>query len=475
MNSQFVIDITQNLQDFKHKLEFEPRVILSARFGDGKTFFLKRFQEVYSDEYQFFTIYPAQYVIGSNEAIFEYIKRDLLFQIVDRGMLTGKYDLVGMIKEIMEYVDVEELLSFFLSKPVAMALGNAVKGLKNLRAFLRWHPSSASKYLNSFLSVRGGLYENDAYTCLIQKCFEKMRLQEGKQIVLIIEDLDRIDPQNIFSILNIFGSHFDRHYVVGEEEQENKFGVDRFITVMDYDNLERLYDLQYGEDARGCFDGYIAKYICSKPFRYSIRAEARKVLTEKIYAIYGFSDPNDLGMKQKLSQDMSEMSIRDLERAYLFDPIKALRNPDEPVIINGIKLSPTSPIVLAQAYRLFFGLSCTSTRSTAKPPQPQSQVEAMGPLLILGSGADESGYYPSTGYIEYDKYEHYQYTPFGDGNDCISCFKFHKTMSFNKPCLKWDEEISIWRVESLFEPYFYYAPEPEDEIFKDDYQEEDEV
>lgn len=470
--SEFIIDISHNIRDFKHKLDLEPRVILSAHFGDGKSYFLRKFQETYADDYYFFTIFPAQYVIGSNEAIFEYIKRDLLFQIVDRGMLSEKYDWVGMIKDIMAYVDVEELLSFFLSKPVAKALGNAVNGLKDLYKSVKNHPSVTSKYLNSFLSEKGGVYENDAYTCLIQKCFDLMRQEVDKQVVLIIEDLDRIDPHSIFNILNIFGSHFERHYVQGGGEQENKFGVDRLITVMDYDNLERLYNLQYGDEAEGCFEGYIAKYICSKPFRYSIRAEARKVLTEKIYSLYGFTDSNDVGMKQRLSQDMERMSIRDLERAYLFDPIKALRNPDEPVVINGVKLSPTSPIVLTQAYRLFWDLSCCSSRSTAKQPQAQSKVEAIGPLLILEAGADDSGIPPS-GYIEYGKYEHYYYTTFGDGNGNVVNFKFTLYGSFTTPCLKWNETTRVWKVEAQFEKYFYYYPEPEDASIESDFSEDE--
>ena len=44
--ADFFIDVTQNLKDFKHKLEMEPRVILSAGFGDGKTYFLKKFEDL---------------------------------------------------------------------------------------------------------------------------------------------------------------------------------------------------------------------------------------------------------------------------------------------------------------------------------------------------------------------------------------------------------------------------------------------
>ena len=181
--SEFIIDITRNLEDFKHKLESEPRVVLSAGFGDGKTFFLKRFQEKYTEEYHFFTIYPAQYVIGTNEAIFEYIKRDILFQIVDKGIVTEEFDLAGMLKEMAEYVDVSELTSFFVSKPIAALLGTVVKQVKGIMNLVNRHRISGPFYIDSFLSAKGGLYENDAYTCMIRKCFEKMKEHDGRQIV----------------------------------------------------------------------------------------------------------------------------------------------------------------------------------------------------------------------------------------------------------------------------------------------------
>ena len=37
------IDISQNIQDFKQVFENESRIIFSARFGDGKSYFLHEF------------------------------------------------------------------------------------------------------------------------------------------------------------------------------------------------------------------------------------------------------------------------------------------------------------------------------------------------------------------------------------------------------------------------------------------------
>ena len=44
------IDISQNIQDFKQVFENESRIIFSARFGDGKSYFLKKFMESYPKE-----------------------------------------------------------------------------------------------------------------------------------------------------------------------------------------------------------------------------------------------------------------------------------------------------------------------------------------------------------------------------------------------------------------------------------------
>lgn len=39
------IDISQNIQDFKQVFENEGRIIFSARFGDGKSYFLNEFMK----------------------------------------------------------------------------------------------------------------------------------------------------------------------------------------------------------------------------------------------------------------------------------------------------------------------------------------------------------------------------------------------------------------------------------------------
>ena len=79
------IDIPQNIQDFKHVIENESRNIFSAKFGDGKFYFLNQFMKGYDEkknDYYFITLHPVNYVVEENRDVIEYIKRDILFQLI---------------------------------------------------------------------------------------------------------------------------------------------------------------------------------------------------------------------------------------------------------------------------------------------------------------------------------------------------------------------------------------------------------
>lgn len=60
------IDISQNIQDFKQVFEQESRIIFSARFGVGKSYFLNEFMKNYDEkknDYYFITLHPVNYVV----------------------------------------------------------------------------------------------------------------------------------------------------------------------------------------------------------------------------------------------------------------------------------------------------------------------------------------------------------------------------------------------------------------------------
>ena len=109
------IDTKEKQSEFKNYLETSPRIIFSAKFGDGKTQFLKEVaQNEEFKEYQFFTIYPVNYVVAENADIFEYVKRDILLQLGEAGLLNS-IDLEALIGSFASYETFKEVLAFLVS------------------------------------------------------------------------------------------------------------------------------------------------------------------------------------------------------------------------------------------------------------------------------------------------------------------------------------------------------------------------
>ena len=248
------IDISQNIQDFKQVFENESRIIFSARFGDGKSYFLKKFMESYpkeANDYYFITLHPVNYVVEENRDVIEYIKRDILFQLIKDNRI---YDFKEGYDKIFDAVcNVESL--FKLADFAASII--PVKGLKEGYKALKGLVSTIDEkrkeqdalhvvddYLNGFYGKSGSISECDVFTYLIQKSLEQMMAKS----VLIIEDLDRIDPAHLFRIMNVLSSQVDNPYY-SEVPHGNKFGFDKIILVMDYEIARHLFHHFYGKEA----------------------------------------------------------------------------------------------------------------------------------------------------------------------------------------------------------------------------------
>lgn len=89
MTDTFEIPVDKAIARFHEHLETHDRTILSARFGDRKTYFLQKFiaDVKVRSEYEFLTIYPVNYQVEENRDIFELIKYDLLIQMFVRGIM----------------------------------------------------------------------------------------------------------------------------------------------------------------------------------------------------------------------------------------------------------------------------------------------------------------------------------------------------------------------------------------------------
>ncbi len=101
---------------------------------------------------------------------------------------------------------------------------------------------------------KGHIYEEDFFTELIRKLISEVKEKNKKKVVLVIDDLDRLDPDHIFRLLNIFSAHID----FGGVENDNKFDFDKVILVCDYNNIESVFTHRYGLNSN--FSGYINKF-----------------------------------------------------------------------------------------------------------------------------------------------------------------------------------------------------------------------
>lgn len=63
--------------------EGNTNIVFSGKFGVGKTFFIKEFFDDYKNEFIKLYISPVNYSIANNEDIFEYLKVNILFQLLE--------------------------------------------------------------------------------------------------------------------------------------------------------------------------------------------------------------------------------------------------------------------------------------------------------------------------------------------------------------------------------------------------------
>ena len=78
------INIDRPFEAFDQHISTEEnqRILFSAPFGSGKTYFLKKYFETVQETPNAFWLSPVKYVVSQNEDIFEYIKYDLAHQLL---------------------------------------------------------------------------------------------------------------------------------------------------------------------------------------------------------------------------------------------------------------------------------------------------------------------------------------------------------------------------------------------------------
>ena len=342
MEEKFLIPIDDAIEAFKHHLDAHDRTILSARFGDGKSFFLSHFMEnkEVAERYTFLTIFPVNYQVTENCDIFDLIKRDILIQMLLKGVIETEVEIsdevalalylqtqpLSFVESFMPLLS-ELAMNDDAAKAVAIALAGKkfFKSIKQKLDIIK--KQSRDNQLDAFLNAveKNPVVGQDAISKIIQQCLDQYREKNpNKSVVLVIEDLDRIDPAHLFRILNIFSAYMDFCYRIGHKPDEslagNKFGLDKVVFVMHYENVKNIYSHFYGESTN--FDGYMEKFCSSNHFTYSLEEQRDSFFLKQIEKETGISI-NILNLIIKPG-DFNNMSVRKM--------VQAIQNTDKAVI-----------------------------------------------------------------------------------------------------------------------------------------------
>ncbi len=272
------VSLENPFENFKNHIgrKDNVKILFSAPFGQGKTTFLNHFFEKHSKEYDVFRVFPVNYSISHNEDVFKYIKTEILTQLFSKDV---EFD-----KETFSYFLTAP--QFFKNDPYRILspliglipkIGKSAsefsdKIYKLAKEYFDYNDKlkvddkkKAQEFIKELYEKEGSVFEDNFYTQLIRQQLEKLHDSSNKLNVLVIEDLDRMDPDHIFRILNVFAAHFDDSDKY--DGYSNKFGFDKIILVGDYNNIKNIYEYRYGPKVR--FDGYINKYYSTEPFIYN--------------------------------------------------------------------------------------------------------------------------------------------------------------------------------------------------------------
>lgn len=317
------INISGKLNVFAQYLETTDRIILSAKFGDGKTYLLNelRKDEAMQDKYEFFTIYPVNYSVAKNEDVFEYIKRDIIVQL-HKKKLFENIDLNTLFGSVFTLNDLTSVVPFLLSLvPLGELCNEGYSKFLEIKKKYDEKKHIVDKYLSQFANTAGCIHEEDGYTKLIKKAIKWIsqdhslngKVKKAKKPVLIIEDLDRLDPKHLFRILNVVSAHID------DSKQPNnvgnKFGFNNIVLVMDYDVTKHIFHHFYGEQA--CYEGYMSKFLSREPFRYSIKYTLIRAFEAQLGEKLGIHEL--LPHLQNFREKLAESSLRDLYKLTQID------------------------------------------------------------------------------------------------------------------------------------------------------------
>lgn len=296
------LPIDKEIKRFEEHLNLENnnKILLSGVFGIGKSYFINEFFHINKEDYVAVNLSPVNYSVSSNDDIFELIKFDIIFQLLSKNpkfekteiakQLAGEHYILNNFKSLVKKL----FQNFSKLDQKLSAVTSSITSLNNeIEEFKRKNETDdkrdLEKFIEEFQLKKGSLYEEDHITILITFLLDTIavrgksteikdddKIKGKKKTILVIDDLDRIDPEHIFRILNTFSSHFD----VKTLDNKNKFGFDKIIIVCDINNIRGIFHNRYGTGTD--FTGYIDKFYSQSIFEYQFA----NVIVESLNKFY---------------------------------------------------------------------------------------------------------------------------------------------------------------------------------------------
>jgi hypothetical protein len=289
------------------------RILFSAPFGAGKSTFLKDFFNS-NNHYVTLKLYPVNYTVASNEDVFELVKYDLLYELMsnypdDLDFQRDEFsNLLVAQMFVLHRMSIDVSLKV-LSKAASIVTGgaavqeaavneviNTVNDFSSYKKTLKTNELDiVAKFIRLNKNKKGHIHENDEVTELIGSLLDRVKDKQKSrnngaesETVLIIDDLDRLDPEHTFRLFNIFTAHHD------EITETNKFGFDKVVFVCDVNNVAKMFEHKYGIE----FSGYIDKFYSSEIFRFDIKLYLKEhldqILKDKNEALKYFQGNNSI-------------------------------------------------------------------------------------------------------------------------------------------------------------------------------------
>ena len=350
------------------EIEGNKRILVSGRFGIGKTTFLSHFFREKRAQYNVIHLFPINYSLFENEDIFSYIKYDILVSLFANSDYPLKPDYYKFLKtwdafilqNLGQVVATTMLLIPKMGKQLHQFVNEIRQMASDFKKFGETKTDSEMSEINAFLTefheAEGGIYESNIITLIIQEWLRDIR-QKGKENVLVIDDLDRIDPAHIFRLLNVFSAHFDSGPSDGSA---NKFGFNRVVLVCDIENVQNIFWQQFGIGTD--FNGYIDKFYSKEIFRFDNRENILSILSSLCSSINLRLDnrgnlidhPESNYIKDfllivlKALVVSNRINLRSLFKYYTEDVIIA----EDEVVLNGRTVTWKENLLLSSIYVL---------------------------------------------------------------------------------------------------------------------------